>query len=246
MCNIVIVLMNILRSLTPGWSTFGVHCWWRQGCTVPSLFCIYDKLRVLCTPNKHLWSLIWMVFSVSLSPTLSLSLSLSVSRSLSLSRSHTHRHVRTHTHACMHTHTHTHTHKQARKIKSVLTAISVANMVQRTTGEEPWTSEAATCELQIHVTFSTDLFWPHVHVCTHKSCLHIHCLWCGRPLLYITDASEFVVFFVFLEQIFIFCLHTHTYSMGGRGGSIGRESASRSNGLHDQRFKSRPGHKTNL
>ena len=33
---------------------------------------------------------------------------------------------------------------------------------------------------------------------------------------------------------------------GGRGGSIGRASASRSNGLHDQRFESRPGHKQNL
>ena len=32
---------------------------------------------------------------------------------------------------------------------------------------------------------------------------------------------------------------------GGRGGSIGRASASRSNGLHDQWFKSRPEHKKN-
>ena len=35
-------------------------------------------------------------------------------------------------------------------------------------------------------------------------------------------------------------------AIGGRGGSIGRASASRSNGLHDQRFESRPEHKTNL
>ena len=98
------------------------------------------------------------VFCLSVSHPLSLSLALCVSLSLSLSLSHTQ--TRAHAHARMyaHTHTHTHTHKQARKIKSVLTAISVANMVQRTTGEEPWTSEAATCELQIHVTFSTDLF----------------------------------------------------------------------------------------
>ena len=33
---------------------------------------------------------------------------------------------------------------------------------------------------------------------------------------------------------------------GGRGGSIGRVSASRSNGLYDQRFESRPEHKKNL
>ena len=33
---------------------------------------------------------------------------------------------------------------------------------------------------------------------------------------------------------------------GGRGGSIGRVLATRSNGFHDQRFKSRPEHKTNL
>ena len=32
---------------------------------------------------------------------------------------------------------------------------------------------------------------------------------------------------------------------GGRGGSIGRASASRCNALHDQRFESRPGHKNN-
>ena len=32
----------------------------------------------------------------------------------------------------------------------------------------------------------------------------------------------------------------------GRGGSIGRASASRSNGFHDQRFESRPEHKKNL
>ena len=33
---------------------------------------------------------------------------------------------------------------------------------------------------------------------------------------------------------------------GGRGGSIGRASASRSNGPHDQRLESRPEHKKNL
>ena len=33
---------------------------------------------------------------------------------------------------------------------------------------------------------------------------------------------------------------------GGHGGSIGRASASRSNGFHDQRFESRPEHKKNL
>ena len=34
-----------------------------------------------------------------------------------------------------------------------------------------------------------------------------------------------------------------TEQMGGRGGSIGRASASRSNRLHDQRFESRAEHK---
>ena len=35
-------------------------------------------------------------------------------------------------------------------------------------------------------------------------------------------------------------------SRGGRGGSIGRASASRSNGFHDDRFESRPEHKHNV
>ena len=34
--------------------------------------------------------------------------------------------------------------------------------------------------------------------------------------------------------------------VGGRGGSIGRASASRSNGFRDQRFESCPEHKKNL
>ena len=37
-----------------------------------------------------------------------------------------------------------------------------------------------------------------------------------------------------------------TTDYGGRGGSVGRASASRSNGIHGQRFESRPEHKKNL
>ena len=60
-------------------------------------------------------------------------------------------------------------------------------------------------------------------------------------------------------SVFIFaCLHTRMTQLklkskyliavliGGRGGSIGRALASRSNGFHGQRFESRPEHKTNL
>ena len=40
--------------------------------------------------------------------------------------------------------------------------------------------------------------------------------------------------------------HLIVILIGGRGGSIGRASASRSNGFHDQRFESCPKHKKNL
>ena len=39
---------------------------------------------------------------------------------------------------------------------------------------------------------------------------------------------------------------TQSRAEGGRGGSIGRASASRSNGLRDQRFESRPEHNKHL
>ena len=41
-------------------------------------------------------------------------------------------------------------------------------------------------------------------------------------------------------------MNSVNHTFGGRGGSIGRASASRSNGFHDQRFESRPEHKKNL
>ena len=43
-----------------------------------------------------------------------------------------------------------------------------------------------------------------------------------------------------------FSLHVVTVKRGGRGGSIARASASRSNGFHDHRFESRPEHKKHL
>ena len=45
--------------------------------------------------------------------------------------------------------------------------------------------------------------------------------------------------------LFLHCVVPDMIS-GGRGGSIGRASASRSNGFHDQRFESRPEHKKKL